>query len=159
MQSAKLLTPENSSSESAEFLHALGSLLLKQEKGMLVSMVLRAGSSMKLMIAQPMPHTPSLFVLNEVPYLEDISQVKTDPLPAVTNEQKEAALQLVDSMMLPDIDLEDVANPTLHRAVSFLSRRFYDSSAQISSEHTWEEILGLKYSNRDAIKQFYEAHK
>lgn len=112
-----------------------------ESQGALIRVVLRAGSAAKLYFAIPRARNPSYFVMNEIPYVEDLSSFYVEKMPPVSHDLKGIARRLIDDMMLEDgcIEPERLANPVLHRAIAYFNDRYVDKNAGLPSRDVWFE--------------------
>eukprot|EP00889_Picochlorum_renovo_P001066 jgi/Picre1/28096/NNA_003503.t1 len=96
----------------------------------------------------PSPHNPGYLILKEVPYAEDVSSLAMARASSLDLDTASAALHFVDSNMLEEseMDLERIANPVLHRAMSFFTQRFVEPGADIPGTDAWlRPVFGNKY--------------
>lgn len=149
LQTSKILCADKSSSKAAGALSSLAHAMAQEEQVALIRMVLRAGASIKLAIGIGVADNPGYLILKEVPYAEDVSSLAMTPASSLDLDTASAALDFVDSNMLEesDLDLERMANPVLHRAMSFFTQSFVEPGADIPDADAWlRPVFGNMYT-------------
>ncbi|WPT16509.1 ATP-dependent DNA helicase 2 subunit KU80 [Picochlorum sp. SENEW3] len=151
MGTSKILCADKSSSKAAGALSSLAHAMVQEEQVALIRMVLRAGASVKLAIGIGVADNPGYLILKEVPYAEDVSSLAMTPASSLDQDTASAALHFVDSNMLEEseMDLERIANPVLHRAMSFFTQRFVEPGAVIPGTDVWlRPVFGNNYKSQ-----------
>jgi non-homologous end joining protein Ku len=80
MGASKALFADKNHTASMSALVSLATAMVNKKQVALLRLVLRAGSSTKLMVAFPVTQNPAYFVLKEAPFMEDVSILQNDPL-------------------------------------------------------------------------------
>lgn len=144
MQTSKVLFADKVDIASVSALYSLACAMSELEKVALLRVVLRAGGSIKMMIAFPSKNYPSYFVLKEAPYTEDIALLNVIPLLETNSCLEKHAQELIDRTLLAETDLvlDKTSNPTLHRAISYLSDKFLDSCAELPKDNWLKHVFG-----------------
>jgi len=129
-------------------LSSLAHAMVQEDQVALIRMILRAGASIKLAIGIGVADNPGYFILKEAPYGEDVSSLAMHPASSLDTDIASAALDFVDRNMLEEseMDLNCIANPVLHRAMSFLSQSFVEPDADVPDADAWlEPVFGNTY--------------
>eukprot|EP00890_Picochlorum_soloecismus_P006183 jgi/Picsp_1/6566/NSC_03909-R1_ku70 ku80 beta-barrel domain containing protein len=154
---SKILVADKSAPGAVSAIHALATALNAESQGALIRVVLRAGSAAKLYFATPRVTNPSYFVMNEIPYVEDLSSFYVEKIPRVSHDLTGIAGRLIDNMMLEDgcMEPERLANPVLHRAIAYFNDLYGDINAELPSRDVWfEEFNKAMARDLECIREF-----
>ena len=137
MGAAKVLFADKKDPGSVAALSSLAAAMVKKQKVAVMHVVLRAGSALKLMVAHPVARNPAYFILKEAPFLEDVSAINCAPLPEPEADLVLGARDFVRANMLDETtpELERIGNPTLHRAVNYLTEQFLKQEDRAQEGH------------------------